>query len=131
MVWTCIRCSADYCGYAPSRVKLNPVFNPPATEKLAFAKGSREEPSTKGAGEAAPISATNSTACRPFKGNSRIRVFSITEPTPTVSCFHQRGIGFDLDLFGHLADFESHVDCRAAINLQHDSGLDKGTESRQ
>ena len=43
----------------------------------------------------------------------------------------QRGIRLNLDLFGHLTDFEDGIDHRVAVDLQDDSGLHIRSESRQ
>ena len=44
---------------------------------------------------------------------------------------HKRSIGLNLDLLRPLAHFERHVNDWVAVDLQHDSCLDKRSESRQ
>src|SRR5207244_6881351 len=47
------------------------------------------------------------------------------------SCFNQRRIGLNLNLFGYLSDFQHRVHNRATVNLQDDSRLCVGSESQQ
>src|SRR5207247_4956422 len=47
------------------------------------------------------------------------------------SGFHHGGIGLNLDRLADLANLQNDVDCWIGVDLQHNSALREGTESRQ